>query len=266
MAGTWDFDLEASRVAAGDGVPVGICNLGVRGEEGWIGGVGVVAGRRGEGIGEQLMRAVQNEARARGLKRIWLEVLIQNEPAIRLYEKLGYEHVRNLEVWSLAELVLQEHKVRTVDVAAAQERIRAARGEREPWQRADATVANLEDVEAIESDRAAAVFRRTGERASLLQAFADDESAARELLQSLPGGVTSVHWLNGSAGDPFNAAIAALGGNKAASQHELVLTLCSSPSYAARASSSAVIGGSASAAGSRIWKRVPWPRCDSTKM
>ena len=127
MAGTWDFDLEASRVAAGDGVPVGICNLGVRGEEGWIGGVGVVASRRGEGIGEQLMRAVQSEARARGLKRIWLEVLIQNEPAIRLYEKLGYQRVRELEVWSLAELVLQEHKVRTVDVAAAQKRIRAAR-------------------------------------------------------------------------------------------------------------------------------------------
>ena len=225
MAVTWDFDLGASRVAVGESVPVGICNLGVRGEEGWIGGVGVVASRRGEGIGEQLMRAVQSEARARGLKRIWLEVLVQNEPAIRLYEKLGYQHVRELEVWSLGELVLQEHKVRSVDVAAAQRRIRAARDEREPWQRADETVANLQDVEAIESDRAAALFRRTGERASLLQAVAEDETAARELLQALPSGVTSVQWLNGPAGNPFNAAIAALGGARAASQHELVLAL-----------------------------------------
>ena len=37
--------------------------------------------------------------------------------------------------------------------------------------------------------------------------------------------MTSVHWLNGPAGDPFNAAIAALGGSKAASQYELVLAL-----------------------------------------
>jgi ribosomal protein S18 acetylase RimI-like enzyme len=225
MAGTWDFDLEASRVAVADGVPVGLCNLGVRGEEGWVGGVGVIACRRGEGIGEQLMRGVQDEARVRGLKRIWLEVLVQNDPAIRLYEKLGYRHVRELEVWSLGELVQGEHERRSTDVAAAQQRIRAARSEREPWQRADETVANLEDVEALESDRAAALFRRTGTRASLLQAVADDETAARELLQALPSAVTSVHWLNGPAGDPFNAAIATLGGAMAASQHELVLTL-----------------------------------------
>ena len=55
------------------------------------------------------MRAVEDEARDRGVTRIWLEVLVQNEPAIKLYEKLGYEHVRDLEVWSLdGGLVLQE--------------------------------------------------------------------------------------------------------------------------------------------------------------
>ena len=46
MAGTWDYDLDASLVAV-DGGDVGLCMLGVRGASGWIGGVGIVAGRRG---------------------------------------------------------------------------------------------------------------------------------------------------------------------------------------------------------------------------
>ena len=224
MAGSWDFDLEASRVAFDGEDPVGICNFGVRGEEGWIGGVGVVAHRRGEGIGKQLMQAAEDEARARGLKRIWLEVLVQNEPAIALYEKRGYKHVRELEVWSLGDLVAVSNYV-PVPVTAVHERIRRERSEREPWQRADETVANLEDVEGLESERGAMLFRRTGERVSLLQGVAGDEAAASELLQSLPALATSLSWLNGPAGDPFNAAIAALGGTQSARQHEMLLEL-----------------------------------------
>ena len=97
--------------------------------------------------------------------------------------------------------------------------------EREPWQRADESVTHLEDVEALESDRGALLFRRTGERLSLLQAVADDESAARELLESLPSEAASLQWLNGPAGDPFNAAIESLGGTLAWRQHEMVLRL-----------------------------------------
>src|ERR1044072_527812 len=73
MAGTWDYDLDASLVAVDGGVDVGLCMLGVRGTSGWIGGVGVVAARRGEGIGEQLMRAIEDQARSRGVEQLWLE-------------------------------------------------------------------------------------------------------------------------------------------------------------------------------------------------
>lgn len=224
MAATWDYDLGESLIAADAGADVGLCMLAVRGEDAWIGGVGIVAGRRGEGIGKELMRAAEENARARGVKRLWLEVLVQNEPAIGLYEKLGYEHVRELEVWSLGDLVALNNYL-PVPVTAVHERIRRERSEREPWQRSDETVANLEDVEALESERGAVLFRRTAERVSLLQAVAADEAAARELLQSLPAAATSLNWLNGPAGDPFNAAIAALGGTQSARQHEMVLDL-----------------------------------------
>jgi ribosomal protein S18 acetylase RimI-like enzyme len=225
MSTMWDDDLDASRIAVVDGEPAGICKLAIRGDEGWIAGVGVGVPYRGSGVGRALMDGVIAEAKARRLRRIWLEVLVQNEPAIRLYEKLGFEHVRDLEIWTLEKLVSQKHKARSVPAAQAHTRIRAERTWREPWQRADETVANLEQIESLESERGAVLFRRTGERVSLLQGVAADEAAARDLLQAFPSEATSLQWLNGPEGDPFNSAIASLGGTLAHRQHEMVLAL-----------------------------------------
>ena len=86
MLDLWDIDLARSRVALRDDEPVGIVNLGVRGDEGWIGGLGVVPAERRHGVGRALMESVLEEAPA----RVTLEVLEQNEPAIRLYEQLGF--------------------------------------------------------------------------------------------------------------------------------------------------------------------------------
>ena len=60
MAWLFDFDLDASRVALRDGRQIGLVNLGVRGPDGWIGGMGVVPDERRRGVGEQLMRAVHD--------------------------------------------------------------------------------------------------------------------------------------------------------------------------------------------------------------
>jgi ribosomal protein S18 acetylase RimI-like enzyme len=225
MSTTWDDDLEASRVAVVDGEPAGICKLAIRGDEGWIAGVGVAVPHRGSGIGKALMHGVIDESRARRLRRIWLEVLVQNEPAIRLYEKLGFETVRELEVWTLDGLVFQKDKARSVPAEQAHARIRAERTWREPWQRSDETVANVDQVEGLENERGAILFRRSGERVSLLQGVAADETAARDLLQAFPAEATALQWLNGPKGDPFNAAIASLGGTLAHRQHEMVLEL-----------------------------------------
>ena len=46
---TFDLDREASHVAVREGEPVGLANLGLRGTEGWIGGVGVVPAERRRG-------------------------------------------------------------------------------------------------------------------------------------------------------------------------------------------------------------------------
>jgi ribosomal protein S18 acetylase RimI-like enzyme len=219
MAGTWDYDLDASLVAV-DGDDVGLCMLGVRGTAGWIGGVGIVAGRRREGIGDQLMRAIEERALSRGIERLWLEVLVQNEPAIRLYEKLGYAVVRELEVWSLDGLVLQEHDAASVPVADVVGRS----SERPPWQRADAAVKRQDDARALVGGDGSLVYRSGNGVASILQA-AGDADAIRALIESLPAGTTGVRYLNGPQGDPVNAALEALGGTCVARQHEMLLEL-----------------------------------------
>jgi ribosomal protein S18 acetylase RimI-like enzyme len=46
---------------------------------------------RRQGAGEKLLRAAEWWAKERGLKKIVLDVLANNRPALRLYEKLSYQ-------------------------------------------------------------------------------------------------------------------------------------------------------------------------------
>ena len=112
------------------------------------------------------------------LREVWLEVLVQNDK-IRLYEKLGFVGAAARR-WALDGLVFQKHKVRSVAAAAAQERIRAERTWREPWQRADESVANYDDVDALD-EHSAILFRRAGDRVWLLQGSSGRGGRTRDL-------------------------------------------------------------------------------------
>ena len=46
---------------------------------------------RGQGIGARLVRLFEERFRAKGIRRINLEVRVSNEKAIRLYERMGFE-------------------------------------------------------------------------------------------------------------------------------------------------------------------------------
>jgi ribosomal protein S18 acetylase RimI-like enzyme len=95
-----DVDLTASAVARLDDEIVGVALLAIRGLRGRIAGIGVAPQHRGRRVGETLMHRLLDEARARGVQWLWLEVLTQNEPAIRLYQKLGFRRIRRLLVLS----------------------------------------------------------------------------------------------------------------------------------------------------------------------
>jgi mycothiol synthase len=58
---------------------------------GWIVQVGVVPAARGRGIGSALVVEALRRMRAGGSGHAWLDVNVDN-PAVRLYRRLGFEH------------------------------------------------------------------------------------------------------------------------------------------------------------------------------
>lgn len=54
-------------------------------------GMGVLEQYRRKGIGKKLLKKTISKARTQGMERIELEVYASNVPAIRLYEKIGFE-------------------------------------------------------------------------------------------------------------------------------------------------------------------------------
>jgi GNAT superfamily N-acetyltransferase len=174
MVDVFDLDLDESLVAVDDRSLVGLANLGRRGHRTWLGGVGVVLGRRREGIGEQLTRGLLERARAVGAGEMVLEVIVENHPAIALYEKLGFVRTRELDVLTLTASPSGDTGAQEVPLDAARAIVRARAEGDEPWQRDDDTVDRLAAREprpqGIVSGDSAAVYRATTSGVGLLQA------------------------------------------------------------------------------------------------
>lgn len=226
MVEVFDLDLSRSLVAVERQRPVGLANLGRRAERTWLGGVGVVPDRRGSGVGESLTRMLLDQARQAGAREMVLEVIVENAPAIALYEKLGFARTRELEVLSLAPAA--EHSVaRETDLGEALRVVAATRSGSEPWQRADETVANLvrrgPTPRALTADGAVAVFSQDGDRVSLLQA-AGDAAGLRALAAGLRSR-GSVSALNFPAGEPVAMALREAGAEVRLCQYEMVIPL-----------------------------------------
>ena len=217
----FDLDREASRVALRDGAPVGLANLGLRGPDAWVGGVGVVPSERRRGTGRALMGALHEQARDRGVDRVWLEVIHENTQALALYEDLGYEHVRNVAVWSLSGT---DGIASTTDATTAHAWIKEHRTVREPWQRADASLEKVAEPLGLLVEGAAAVVRVTGGRVSLLQ-VAGEGAALRELLAGARSLGETLSVLNLPEDHPAGVALGELGGKVDLRQHEMVLQL-----------------------------------------
>jgi GNAT superfamily N-acetyltransferase len=215
MDDAFDLDLDASRIAYRDDEAVGLGNLGPRGEDAWIGGVGVVSGARRSGIGEALMRGLHRQARERGVRRVWLEVIVENTGALALYEKLGYRQVQDVEVWTLPG-TQGEHAGREVSAAEAKAQLPERH---EPWQRADGTLAHYDDVRGLVSDSGAMLFCLRS--AAQLQQYTGEPKPLLQALRTF--GDVSV--LNLPADDSAASVLRELGGSVVVRQHEMLLEL-----------------------------------------
>lgn len=103
------IDLTTSRVLLIDGEPCGIALLARRGWTSRLAAMGISNGRRSQGAGSWFMEKLIGEARERGDREMELEVIEQNETALKLYRKSGFEPVRRL-LGFVRQAKLGEHR------------------------------------------------------------------------------------------------------------------------------------------------------------
>ena len=90
------IDLTASRVLLADGEPSGIALIARRGWTSRLAAMGIAQETRGKSAGTWFMEQLIKEARERNDREMVLEVIEQNEPAVRLYKRHGFQTVRRL--------------------------------------------------------------------------------------------------------------------------------------------------------------------------
>jgi ribosomal protein S18 acetylase RimI-like enzyme len=225
-----DIDLAASRIAIDEGEPAAFAFLALRGNEGWIGGMATVPARRRRGLGRAALEAVLDEARTRGLASVRLEVIEQNTPARALYEKLGFQHVRDLGIWILDGAPPQITHAHPASFDEAHAWIKANRAAPEPWQRADETVSHMRErglvFEGLSVQRdgetvGALVYQHVQATPGVGQIAARDEQAAAHLLVALGALGDGLRIVNLPQGDPAERALNLLRARREIRQYEL---------------------------------------------
>jgi N-acetylglutamate synthase-like GNAT family acetyltransferase len=87
----FDVDLHQSCVARDvDGQVLGLSMLGLRHKTAWITRLGVLPSTRRTGAGSALMDSMLENAEALGMEETHLEVIKNNTPAYRLFQKKGF--------------------------------------------------------------------------------------------------------------------------------------------------------------------------------
>ncbi len=138
------IDLTTSRVLLVDGNPSGVALIARRGWTCRLAAMGIAVESRGKGAGSWFMEKLIREARERGDREMVLEVIEQNEPAVRLYEKFGFQTMRRLiglirrEAIELDDGALDEMDVREIGAMISQHGLRDL-----PWQLSGETVAQM---------------------------------------------------------------------------------------------------------------------------
>lgn len=90
------LDPYASSVYFRGEEPAGVILIARRGWTSRVAAMGVAKPFRGRGVGRRMLEGALEEARARGDRRMLLEVFEQNPMAVRLYQAVGFRVIRRL--------------------------------------------------------------------------------------------------------------------------------------------------------------------------
>jgi GNAT superfamily N-acetyltransferase len=237
-----NIDLSASRLAFADGRIVGIVLLGVRGQRGWVGGVGVNKAWRGKGVGRQLMQSLIDSARKRDLTALQLEVIEGNTAAHNLYVSLGFQNTRRLLILDRVFMSPAEHSTNNPDVIIeaisptdALPHTTAFHARPNPWQREPESLrqqaARMTGWSAIrDRNTVACAVANAGEKTIQwmdIGCAAGDEAALRALVSHVHNQYPQAvgRMVNLPEDDPVWPVLSALGYTESLAQHEMRLDL-----------------------------------------
>jgi ribosomal protein S18 acetylase RimI-like enzyme len=242
-----DVSLADSLVALDPaGGPAGIGLLALRAPRGWIAGMGVAPEWRGRGNGQALLTRLIARGRALGLSLLQLEVLDENEPARRLYSRLGFLEQRPLLVFNGPVAPTLHRASALAQVAIATLAVEDALTPFEThhcvppcWQRERPSLAHMAPhllaLGLCNGGALAAyvLYNETGSGIAVLDAGAQAETAERraalvtQLLSALLAGrrASVARAINVPPGDPLGDALDALGCPVTGRQQEMTLHL-----------------------------------------
>jgi GNAT superfamily N-acetyltransferase len=137
-------DLSASRVLLVDNQRVGIALIARRGWTSRLAAMGIIQSARGQGAGLWFMEKLIQEARERNEQVMVLEVIEQNEYAVRLYLKCGFQNIRRLIGFSRRNTIKSANNaLEEIDLREAGRLISQYGLSDLPWQLAGETIAHL---------------------------------------------------------------------------------------------------------------------------
>ncbi len=137
------IDINNSHVVIQDEEAVGAALIAIRGWSSRLAGMSIIPGRRGQGIGRWLMKELIKEARERGDRRMELEVIEQNGPAVSLYKNAGFVTLRRLVSYSLEESEGEFCEITEIDLRAMGRLVNSYGLSDLPWQISGETLAQL---------------------------------------------------------------------------------------------------------------------------
>jgi ribosomal protein S18 acetylase RimI-like enzyme len=91
-----DIDFGVSQALLANDQLAGLALIARREKASRMSGFGIISAYRGQGAGSWFVGRLLDEARLRGETRMYLEVITQNEAAVRVYKKHGFVRLRRL--------------------------------------------------------------------------------------------------------------------------------------------------------------------------
>lgn len=135
------IDVSLSKIAFQETNPIGVALIARRGWTCRLAGMSIIPQARGKGVGNWLMEKLINEARIRGDRTMELEVIRENEGAVKLYQKMGFQSIRKLASYSLESPTGKAGDLEEIDIRTLANLVNTNGYPSLPWQLSGETIA-----------------------------------------------------------------------------------------------------------------------------